>query len=216
GNFHSVREQTLPAAGKPAGLIFSFAFFDCTIIDLTPGQTVTVTNVFPSAVPLPPQYAQVDTNGLWANLCLQLPYAVHDDTLEITITDGGVGDLDGIANGTIRFRAGLGLPSSLPSVSINDVAVSEGDSSTVDATFTVSLSGPSSLTLMVDFTTADETSEAGSDYESNSGTVTFNPGQTTANITVPVNGDTLNEADETFVVNLNAPGVPMAKGQGRC
>src|SRR5262249_2021864 len=35
-----------------------------------------------------------------------------------------------------------------------------------------------------------------------SGTVTFNPGDTAQTITIPVNGDTTTENDETFTVNL--------------
>jgi uncharacterized repeat protein (TIGR01451 family) len=90
-----------------------------------------------------------------------------------------------------------------PEITINDVTVTEGNSGTVNANFTVSLSSVSAQTVTVNFTTADGTAAAGSDYQTNSGLVTFNPGETSKPITVLVNGDTLDEASETFFVNLS-------------
>jgi len=55
----------------------------------------------------------------------------------------------------------------------------------------------------VDWATANGTASAPGDYLANSGTLTFAAGQTTRTITVVVNGDTINETDETFFVNLN-------------
>ena len=40
------------------------------------------------------------------------------------------------------------------------------------------------------------------DYESKTGTVTFNPGETQKTITITVNGDKKKEADEEFYVDL--------------
>ena len=45
---------------------------------------------------------------------------------------------------------------------------------------------------------------AGSDYQSISGSLTFNPGQTQKTVTVLGNGDTLAEGNETFFVNLTS------------
>ena len=48
-----------------------------------------------------------------------------------------------------------------------------------------------------------------------SGTLTFAAGQTTQTVTVPVNGDVLDEVDETFSVNLSSPvNATIADGQG--
>jgi hypothetical protein len=92
-----------------------------------------------------------------------------------------------------------------PTISINDTSVTEGNSGTTNATFNVTLSAASGFTVTVNYATADGTATAGSDYQSTSGTLTFNPGQTTQTILVPVNGDTTFEQDETFVVNLTIP-----------
>ena len=104
-----------------------------------------------------------------------------------------------------------------PAVSINDVILAEGDSGTTDAVFTLSLSVLSSQTVTVDYATDDESATTPADYASASGTVTFDPGETTTTIAVAVSGDTLNEIDETFILNLRAStnaSVSDAQAQG--
>lgn len=98
-----------------------------------------------------------------------------------------------------------------PTISINDVNVAEGNSGTTSGAFTVSLSSASTQTVTVDYATADGTATvAGNDYQSVSGALTFAPGQTTKTISVLVKGDTVNEADETFVVNLSNDYAPQS------
>src|SRR5439155_6862973 len=77
-------------------------------------------------------------------------------------------------------------------------------SGTADAVFTVILSTASGQTVTVNYSTADGTAAAGADYVAASGTLTFPPGSTTQTIVVTVNGDTLNEANETFFVKLSS------------
>ena len=95
----------------------------------------------------------------------------------------------------------------LPAISINDApSVIEGHTGTVNANFTVSLSAASGQTVTVKFATANGTAKSGSDYVGKSGTLIFNPGETSKTITVAVKGDALDEADqETFYVNLSTP-----------
>ena len=92
-------------------------------------------------------------------------------------------------------------------LSINDVALDEVDSGTAAlAQLTVKLSPASTQTVMVNYTTANNTAVAPGDYQTISGTLTFTPGQTSQTIDVLVNGDTTNEAVcETFFVNLDTP-----------
>ena len=90
-------------------------------------------------------------------------------------------------------------------ISINDVSISEGNSGTTTASFTVSLSNASSQTVTVNYATADNTAHAGSDYVNASGTLTFTPGQTSQTISVGINGDVLNEETVSFNVNLTSP-----------
>ena len=99
--------------------------------------------------------------------------------------------------------AGLGVPVSL---SVANVAVTEGDSGTVDATFTVSLSAASNQPVTVDFATSDGSATAPGDYTAiPTTTLTFAPGETSKPITVAVKGDTLDESDEAFFVQLSNP-----------
>jgi hypothetical protein len=103
-----------------------------------------------------------------------------------------------------------------PTIAINDVSVTEGNSGTTAAVFTVSLSAAThTLTASVNFDTANGIATAGSDYQSTNGTVSFAPGTTTQTISVPVNGDFVIEPNETFFVNLSAPSnTTIADAQG--
>ena len=127
-------------------------------------------------------------------------------------------NLSNPSNVTIADGQGLGTINDndpLPTVSVNDVTVTEGNGGTVNATFTLSLNGPSGRSLSVDYATADGTATAPADYQATSGTATFTAGQTAQQVTVLVNGDVLDEANETFTLNLtNAVNVTIADPQG--
>ena len=103
-----------------------------------------------------------------------------------------------------------------PDISINNVSVTEGNSGTSTVDFTVSLSAANpTQTVTVDFVTADGSASAGSDYQTNSGTVTFNPGDTSKPATITIQGDTSLESNETFLVNLsNATNASILDPQG--
>jgi uncharacterized repeat protein (TIGR01451 family) len=92
----------------------------------------------------------------------------------------------------------------LPGIRINDVSVVEGDPPTLTpATFTVSLTAPSSDAVSVGYATNPGTASSPADFVATSGTATFAPGQTTAAVTVQVKGDLIDEPDETFSVVLS-------------
>lgn len=103
----------------------------------------------------------------------------------------------------------------LPSLSINDVTVTEGNSGTTNVVFTVTLSAASGQSVGVNYATADGTATQPADYTNTSGSLTFTPGQTTRTITVPVIGETVPEANETFFVNLSgASNATISDNQG--
>jgi len=105
----------------------------------------------------------------------------------------------------------------IPSLSINDVVIKEGNGSTT-AIFEVSLSNPTAETVEVTFTTSNGTAtEEGGDYSGSSGTLIFNPGEgLTQTIEVTINGDRLFESDETFFVTLSDPAnATLGKSQGQ-
>ena len=93
-----------------------------------------------------------------------------------------------------------------PTISINNVAIAEGNIGTSNAGFTVSLSNASTEIITVDLSTQDGTATAGSDYQALTNQLfTFAPGETTKTVNIAVNGDTVTEANETFNVILATP-----------
>ena len=100
-------------------------------------------------------------------------------------------------------------------VAIDNVTVTEGNSSTTNAVFTVTLLAASAQTVTVDYTTVSGTATAGTDFVAQSGTLTFAPGETSKSITILVNGDTTAENNETFTVLLsNATNADIAVNPG--
>src|SRR5205823_12352611 len=86
-----------------------------------------------------------------------------------------------------------------PSVTVNDVTVTEGNTGTVLATFTVSLSAAYAQTVSVHYAAQDGSATAADgDYQAASGTLIFAPGETSKPVTVLVTGDRKGEYDEYF------------------
>ena len=111
-------------------------------------------------------------------------------------------------NATIADASGTGTitdDDAAPTLSIDDVSLTEGNAGTTTATFTVSLSAASGKTVTVDWATADVDAVQPADYTAGSGTLTFVPGDTSETIAVSVNGDLVAELDEPFRVTLSAP-----------
>lgn len=109
----------------------------------------------------------------------------------------------------------LALP---PDVTIDDVSVTEGNSGTLNARFTISLSFAATQLVEVDWVAANGSATiADNDFQSASGRASFPPGTTSVFVDVPVVGDPKLEPNETFVVNLSNPlfgVVTDAQGQG--
>ncbi|HSE41525.1 MAG TPA: Calx-beta domain-containing protein [Acidobacteriota bacterium] len=103
-----------------------------------------------------------------------------------------------------------------PSLSINDVSMTEGNSGTKQFVFTVSLSSTTNSQVTVNYATANGSATTGNnDYEQASGTLTIPANAASRTISVTVNGDTTNEGNENFTVNLsNATNATIADGQG--
>ena len=97
------------------------------------------------------------------------------------------------------FSAG---PTDPPDVSVSGSAVAEGGGA---AAFTVTLSGARDYPVSVRYATQDGTATAPADFAATSGTLTFEPGETSKTVSVPVVGDALDEADESFSLVLSEP-----------
>ena len=91
-------------------------------------------------------------------------------------------------------------------LSINNTSVTEGNTGSTNATFTVSLTDAYAGTVSVNYATANGTAfSTSNDYTATSGTLTFTGGVTTQTVNVAVLGDTFNESNETFRLNLSNP-----------
>ena len=94
----------------------------------------------------------------------------------------------------------------LPQIALGAASVKEGAvGGGAKAVFSLSLSAPSAVPVTVAYRTADGTAVAGSDFTATSGTVTFAPGATKAEVSVAVIGDATTESSETFSLVLSSP-----------
>jgi len=91
-----------------------------------------------------------------------------------------------------------------PALSVADISVTETTGSNLIATINVQLSSQSPDPVSFDYGTADGTAGA-KDYSARQGSLTIAAGRTTASIKVPVIGDSLSEATESFTVTLSNP-----------
>jgi CSLREA domain-containing protein len=120
------------------------------------------------------------------------------DSLSVANAAGG----DGSDIGAFEVQA---APAIAPKVSINDASITEGNSATKNLTFTVTLSAASGQNVTVQYTTANSTAVAGSDYITTSGTLTIAAGQASGAIRVPIVGDTIAESNDALFLNLTNP-----------
>ncbi len=123
----------------------------------------------------------------------------------------------GLANYALTYTGYQVLENTLdwtrhPPISINDVTVTEGDSGSRNATFALTMPNASANAVTVKYATADGTARAGKDYTAKSGSVTFAAGETRKTVSIPVLGDTTDEWNERFYVNLS--GAILADGRG--
>jgi len=73
----------------------------------------------------------------------------------------------------------------------------------------------SNSTVTVDYTTADGSASAGSDYTAQNGTLSFAPGETAKTVLVPIADDASKEPPESFTLSLGNPvGATIARAAG--
>ena len=135
------------------------------------------------------------TYTIWENWVGHTPVGGRSDKATVTITNND--DKSGIT--------------------IAPAAATEGDSGSTDMTFTLNLAQAVTEAVMVNYVTSDGTATAGSDYTAvTNGTTTIPANSTSATFTVPVTGDTTEEANETFnvTISLPEPGPDLSDGGG--
>jgi hypothetical protein len=115
----------------------------------------------------------------------------------------------------LLFATRIEVAAQQPSISVRDAVVVEGNSGTTQATFVVALSAASSQSVSCSFATSNGTATAGSDYVATSGALTFAPGEIEKPVVVLVNGDTVDEQQETFLLNIsNVENATVSSSQG--
>ncbi|MEM1430122.1 MAG: Calx-beta domain-containing protein [Pseudomonadota bacterium] len=108
-------------------------------------------------------------------------------------------------------------PGSNLALFVGDPVIIEGDAGTKTARFEIVLSQPAPSNISFSYATRDGSAIAGQDYTASSGTVSFDQGQFTKTVDVPVIGDTVGEAAEWFALKLtnqSAVTVDMADSVG--
>jgi hypothetical protein len=174
------------------------------------GQTVTVTAATANGT------AVAGSDFVAASVPLSFAPGETTKTVNVTINGDTVSEanetftvgLSAATNAAIGTASATGTitdDDGAPGLSINNVAVLEGNAGASPATFTVSLSPASGQVVTVVYTATAGTAALGSDFGASTGTLTFTPGETSQPVTVAVNGDTAAEADETFTVVLSSP-----------
>ena len=126
-----------------------------------------------------------------------------DETFTLHLTNpvnATIADADGVVTIVDDDEQG-----DLPAVRIGDSAVPEGDSGATPGVLTVSLDRASTQPVTVGWATVEGTATAPEDFADGSGTLTFEPGATSKQVTVSVAGDEVVEGDETFTVHLASP-----------
>jgi len=90
-------------------------------------------------------------------------------------------------------------------ITISNPTVTEGDASTTNAAFEISLSNAADANVTLNYATQDGTATLGNnDYQNTTNSLTFTPGQTMKTVNVPVVGDCAIESAENFVLRLSA------------
>jgi len=92
-----------------------------------------------------------------------------------------------------------------PTISVGSAKVVEGNSGTRGMRFNITLSKPSTRSISVNYTTADGTALAGSDYVARSGVATIPAGSLGRTITVSVRGDKILEPSEKLKFVISSP-----------
>ncbi len=198
---------------------------DVTLAEGNAGTTnfqFTVTLSAPSASPVSasfttnPVSAAEGTDYLDATGTVNFPALSTSQTIDVTINGDTTFEPNETFNVVLSSPSGAAFADDTgvgtiqnddaqPSLSINDVTLSEGDAGTTNFQFTVTLSGPSGTPVSASYTTNPVSASEGTDYLDATGTVSFPALSTSQTIDLTINGDTTFEPDETFNVVLSAP-----------
>ena len=117
-----------------------------------------------------------------------------------------------------RVNAARAVESAMPSVSINDVTLSEGSAATPGtATFAITLSAAAVRDVTVQWNTVNATAVAGTNFTAASGTLTIPAGSTNAQASVTLIGGALAKPSANFLLRLsNETNATIFRSNGKC
>ncbi len=210
-----VRGYGMYRNGSQSLELVAMIYFNTTrLVDTTPpdisitapldGSSFAVNQVVPA------QYACTDSSGVQA--CTGTVAAGSP----IDTSTPGAHSFSVTATDTLGNSVTRGVEYTVGVVaSVGDAHVTEGNSGSTALVFPVTLSGPSTKVVKLNYNTVDGTATAGSDYTAKTGVLTIPAGVTSGSIPVTVRGDTLVEGDETLGLSLTAVSPPTATSLGR-
>jgi Calx-beta domain/Fibronectin type III domain len=203
-----------PAISAPPNVVAGQAdgYVDLPVTLSAPG-TQTVTVAYATSTGGPCNYLNQPASGT-----LTFTPGVTTKVVRVILNNcgtAGIGwfslNLSGATNATIvnpvTVVGGVGDPAPVatPGLYVRDAVV---DTSAGTVSVPVMLGGPagatSASTVTVKYATANGSAVAGTDYTTTSGTLTFGPGQSVQNITVPILGRSGAAPSRSFAITLSA------------
>jgi hypothetical protein len=122
-------------------------------------------------------------------------------TVRVVLRDNG-GTADGGLDASLARTFAISVTPAPVTAHAADASAVRPAAGSVNAVFIVTLSHPSTETVLVDYVTVNGTAVAGVDYQNAFGTLEFDPGQTSRLVVVPVLGTALADGDKTFTLAL--------------
>jgi subtilisin family serine protease len=182
GRVVKVEVRTVPGAFLPATANSDFVALKLTTISFAPGEVTKTISVVVKGDAL---NEEKETVGLE----LRKP------------TNATLGDK--AIDGRLTVEGAIVDDDAKPTLSINDVSVTEGNKSTKNVNITVTLSVASGREVTVDFAAVKGSASSVTDFTGVNGSLKFSPGQTSKTIALVVKGDVAVESDEKFTVQLS-------------
>jgi len=200
---------TLSLSGSPLAEAGGTATVTATLSN-THSQDVTVNLAFSGTATLTSDYTRSGTSitipagSTTGNITLTAVQDSIDEPNETIIVDIS-SVTNGTESGTQQVTATITDDDAAPTVSFG-ASSSSGAESTTSVSIPVSLSAASGQTVAVDYSrTGGSATPGGVDFTLNSGTLTFNPGETIKYVPITVVDDTVADSGETIEITLANP-----------